>query len=48
MTDQKPATTPKLAYTSPSVKEYGSVSDLVASRGTGALDDGNGQAAYSS
>ncbi len=34
--------TQKRAYCAPSMKEYGSVSDLVANSGSGGFDDGDG------
>ncbi|WP_156442543.1 MULTISPECIES: hypothetical protein [unclassified Sphingomonas] len=38
---------PKAAYTTPSVKDYGAVVDLVSFSGSGSFDDGGG-ATYAS
>lgn len=48
MSDQQQAIEAKAAYSTPSIKEYGAVADLVASQGTGAIDDGTGAAQYAS
>ncbi|MBA4763531.1 hypothetical protein [Sphingomonas sp.] len=38
----------KAAYAAPSIKEYGSVADLVANIGGGSFNDGAGAPAYAS
>lgn len=48
MNDQQQARESKAVYSTPSIKEYGAVADLVASQGTGAIDDGSGAAQYAS
>lgn len=47
MKNQQHVIEAKAAYTAPSIKEYGSVADLVANIGSGSFDDGAG-ASYAS